>query len=114
VGGSERRGRKSHNEELCDECCSTNIIRETGSRRMGCEGQVAWVGKKRNPQKFFVVKTEGKRHLGLPRHRWWVILKWVLKTWDGTACKCMPLAQQGDFNFVGGGGCWGFCLGEEL
>jgi hypothetical protein len=69
VGGSERRGRKSHNEELRDEYCSTNIIRETGSRRMRCEGHMAWVGKKRNPQKVFVVKPEGKRQLGLPRHR---------------------------------------------
>lgn len=69
MGGSERRGRKSNNEDLRDECCSTNIIRLTGSRRMRCGGHVERMGKKRNPQKVFVVKPEGKRHRGVPRHR---------------------------------------------
>ena len=53
MGGSERRGRKSYNENLREECCSTNIIRETGSRRMRCEGRMARLGKERNPQKVF-------------------------------------------------------------
>lgn len=69
MGGSERRGRKSYNEDLRDECCSTNIIRETGSRRMRCEGLMKRLAKERNPQKVFVVKPEGKRQLGIPRHR---------------------------------------------
>jgi hypothetical protein len=29
-----------------------------------------------------VGKSEGKRPLGRPRHRWGIILKWILKKWD--------------------------------
>jgi hypothetical protein len=31
-----------------------------------------------------VGKPEGKRPLGRPRRRWWIILKWILKIeWGG-------------------------------
>ena len=29
-----------------------------------------------------VGKPEGKRPLGRPRHRWEVILKWILRKWE--------------------------------
>jgi hypothetical protein len=30
-----------------------------------------------------VGKPEGKRPLGRPRRRWWIILGWILERWDG-------------------------------
>jgi len=32
-----------------------------------------------------VGKPEGKKPLGRPRHRWEVILQWILKKWDRKA-----------------------------
>jgi hypothetical protein len=31
-------------------------------------------------------KPEGKRPLGRPRRRWWIILGWILERWDGVIC----------------------------
>jgi len=32
-----------------------------------------------------VGKPEGKRPLGRPRHRYGIILRWISKTWGGSA-----------------------------
>jgi hypothetical protein len=38
-------------------------------------------GEKRNAYRTLVENPEGKRSLGRPRRRWWIILKWILG-WD--------------------------------
>jgi hypothetical protein len=40
------------------------------SRRMGCAGHVAGMGKKKNAYRILVGKPGGKRLLGRPRRRW--------------------------------------------
>jgi hypothetical protein len=40
------------------------------SRRMRWVGHVARMGEMRNVYRILVVKPEGKRPLGRPRHRW--------------------------------------------
>jgi hypothetical protein len=62
--------RKLHNEELRDLYFSPSIIRIMKSRRMRWAGQVARKGEKRNAYRLLVGKSEGKRSLGRPRHRW--------------------------------------------
>jgi hypothetical protein len=47
-----------------------NIIRIIKSRRMRWAGHVARMGEKRNVYRLLVGKSEGKRPLGRPRHRW--------------------------------------------
>jgi hypothetical protein len=37
----------------------------------------------RNAYRVLVGNPEGKRPLGRSRHRWEIMLKWVLKEWDG-------------------------------
>jgi hypothetical protein len=41
------------------------------------------MGEKRNAYRLLVGKPEGKRPLGRPRRRWWVILGWISERWDG-------------------------------
>jgi hypothetical protein len=62
--------RKLHNEELHNLYSSSSIIRIIKSRRMRWAGHVAWMGEKRNVNRFLVGKPEGKRPLGRPRCRW--------------------------------------------
>jgi hypothetical protein len=59
-----------HNEELCDLYSSPRIIRIIKSRRIRWADHVARMGKKRNAYRLLVGKSEGKRPLGRPRHRW--------------------------------------------
>ena len=62
--------RKLHNEELNDLYCSSNIIREIKSRRIGWTRHVARMGKRRGAYRILVGKPEGKRPLGRPRRSW--------------------------------------------
>jgi hypothetical protein len=62
--------RKLHNKELRDLYSSPSIIRIMKSRRMRWAGHVAQLGEKGNAYRLLVVKSEGKRPLGRPRHRW--------------------------------------------
>jgi hypothetical protein len=62
--------RKLHNEELNDLYCSPNIVGLIILRRMIWEGHVARMEDRRVVYRFLVGKTEGKRPLGRPRHRW--------------------------------------------
>jgi hypothetical protein len=62
--------RKLHNKELRDLYSSASIIRIIKSRRMRWTGHVARMGEKRNAYRLLVVKREGTRPLGRPRHRW--------------------------------------------
>jgi hypothetical protein len=57
---------------------STNIIKVIESKRMRWEGHLVRMGKIKNSYKIFVGKPEGKRQLGIARHRWEVTLEWTL------------------------------------
>jgi hypothetical protein len=76
-----RGWRKLHNEDLNKLNSSPSIIRTIKSRRMRWAGHVARMEAKKNACRILVGKPEGKRPLGRPRHRWWMVLKWML---DGT------------------------------
>jgi hypothetical protein len=58
------------NEEFHILYSSPDIIRQIKSRRMRSAGHVADMGEARKVYKVLVVKREGKRPLGRPRHRW--------------------------------------------
>jgi hypothetical protein len=75
--------RKLHNEELRDLYSSPSIIRIIRSRRMRWAGHVARMGENRNAYRLLVGKPEGKRPLGRPGRRWWIILRGILERWDG-------------------------------
>jgi hypothetical protein len=62
--------RRLRNEELNDLYSSPNIIRVNKSRRMRWVGQVARIGEKRGACRILVGRTEGRRPLGRPKHRW--------------------------------------------
>ena len=62
--------RKLRNEELHDMYSSPNIIRVIKSRIMRRMGHAALVGERRGTYVDFMVKSEGMRPLGRPRHRW--------------------------------------------
>jgi len=65
-----RGWRKLHNEGLNDLCSSPIIVRVIKSRRMRWLGHVARNGVRRDACRVLVGKTERKRPLGRPRHRW--------------------------------------------
>ena len=62
--------RKLHSEELSDLYPLPNIVRVVKSRRMRWAGHVARMAKGIGVHRVLVVKPEGKRPLGRPRHRW--------------------------------------------
>jgi len=66
--------RRLHNEELNDFYSSPNIVRVIKSRRMRWAGHVARMGEERVVCRVLVGKPEGRRPLGRPRRRWWIIL----------------------------------------
>ena len=45
-------------------------------------GHVARMGEERVAYRVLVGKPEGKRPLGRPRRRWWIILGWISRRWD--------------------------------
>jgi hypothetical protein len=61
--------RKVHNEELNDPHSSRNIVRVIKSRRMRWARHVARMGKVRDVYRVLVGNPEGRRPLGIPRHR---------------------------------------------
>jgi hypothetical protein len=64
-----RERRKLHEGELHDLCSSPNIVRVIKLRRMRCAGHVALMRERRRVYRVLVEKPEGKRPLGIPRHR---------------------------------------------
>jgi hypothetical protein len=61
--------RKLHNDEFHNLYFSPSIIRMIKSRRMRWAGRVTRMGKM-NAYRVLVGKSEGKRPLGRPKHRW--------------------------------------------
>jgi hypothetical protein len=66
--------RKLHNEELRNLYSSPSKIRIIKSRKMRWAAHVARMGRKRNAYRLLIGKPEGRRPLGKPRRRWWIIL----------------------------------------
>jgi len=40
----------------------------------------------RNAYNILFGEPQGKRPLGIPRHRWGIKLKWILGKWGGKVC----------------------------
>jgi hypothetical protein len=59
-------------------------------------GHVARIGEGRGVHRFLVVKHEGKRSLGRPRHRWENNIKMDLQEVEGGYGDWMELAQDRD------------------
>ena len=88
--------RKLHNEELNDLYSPSNIVRPITSRRMRKAGHVARMGERRGVYKVLVGKTEGKRPLGRPRHRWEGNIKMDLEEVGRCCGDWMKLSQDRD------------------
>ena len=88
--------RKLHNEELSDLYSLPNIVGVVKSRRVRWEGHVARMGEGRGVYRVLVVKTEGKRPLRRPRHRWEDNIKMDLQEVGGSCGDWIELAQDRD------------------
>jgi hypothetical protein len=66
------------------------------SRRMRWAGHVARMGERRGVHMVLVGKSEGKRPLGRPRHRWDDNIKWDLQEVEGGCGDWMERAQDRD------------------
>ena len=82
--------RKLHSSELSDLYCSPSVFRVIKSRRMRLAGHVARMGERRGVYRVLVEKSEGKRLLGRPRHRWednikMDLQKVVAEAWTGSS-----------------------------
>jgi len=75
---------------------SPNFVRMIISRRMRCAGHVALVGEGRCACRVLVGKPEGKRPLGIPRHRWEVKSKMDLPELGHGGMDWIDLAQDRD------------------
>jgi hypothetical protein len=80
--------RRLHSGELRNLYSSSDIIRQSKSRRMRWAGHVARMGEGRNLYRVLVGKPEGKRPLERPRRRWedgskWSLGRWVGGVWSG-------------------------------
>ena len=75
--------RKLHNEELNDLYSSPNIVRLIKSRRMRWAGHVACMEEGRGVHKVLVGKPEGKNHWGDQDVDGRIILRWILRKWEG-------------------------------
>jgi hypothetical protein len=58
------------NHKVHDLCSSPNSIRVIKSRTMGLAGRVVRMGDMRNAYKILIMKCEGSRQFGRPRHGW--------------------------------------------
>jgi hypothetical protein len=85
-----------HNEELHNLYSSPNIIRMIKSRRMRWAGHVLRMGEKRKAFRILVGKSEGRRPLGRPRHRWVNNIKIDLREIESDGVDWVDLAQDRD------------------
>jgi hypothetical protein len=86
-----REWTKLHNEKIGDLYSSLSIIRIINSRRMTWAAHVALMGEKRKAYRLLVRKSQRKRPLGRPRHKWvgnikmdLVAIGWGCLDWIGT------------------------------
>ena len=75
--------RKLHNEELNDLYSPPNIVRVIKSRRMRWAGHVARMEEGRGVHKILVGKPEGKINCGDQDVDVRIILRWILRKWEG-------------------------------
>jgi len=70
--GDEETGewKRLHNEELNDLYSSHNVVRVIKSRRMSWAGHMTRMGEDTVVYRVLLVKLEGRRPLGRPRHGW--------------------------------------------
>ena len=61
---------------------SPNIVRVIKSRSMKWAGHVALMDEERGVYRVLLGIPEGRRPLGRPRRRWWIILGWISRRWD--------------------------------
>jgi hypothetical protein len=70
-------------QEVSESCIMRSslpsIYRMAKLRRMRWAGHVARIGAKPNVVRLLVGEPEGKRLHGIWRHRWWIMLKWILE-----------------------------------
>ena len=71
--------RKLHNAELHALYFSASTIRNLKSRRLRLLGHVAHMDQYRNAYRVLVEKSEGKKPLRRPRHRWGVNIEMDLR-----------------------------------
>ena len=57
-------------KELIDLYCSPNIVLVIKSRRMRWAGHVAHMDEEKGVYRVLVGRSEGRKPLGRPRHRW--------------------------------------------
>jgi len=77
--------KKLHNEDLNELYSSPNIIWLIKSRIMRWAVHVACTGERKVTYKILVGKPEGKSHSEDPGVDGSIILRWILRKWDG-AC----------------------------
>jgi hypothetical protein len=85
---------KLHNKELYALCSSTNIIRVVRSRRLRCAGHIAHMEERRDAHRILVGKTEGRRQLEKPKHRWEDSIKMDLQEVRCGGMEWIDLAQD--------------------
>jgi hypothetical protein len=74
--------RRLRNKKLDDLYSSSNIIWVIKSRRMRWARHLARVEERRGAYRILVGRPEGRRLIGIPRHRWRIILTWIIKKWN--------------------------------
>jgi len=70
-------------KNFSDRCSLPNIVRVVKSRRMRCAGHVARMVAGSGVHRVLVGKLEGKRPLGDPDADGRIILRWILRKWEG-------------------------------
>jgi hypothetical protein len=88
--------RKLYNEELNDLYSSRNIVWEIKLRKMRWAGHIARMGESRTVYRVLVVKPEGTRPLGRPRHRQEDNIKMDLQEVGCEGMDWIDLAQDRD------------------
>ena len=78
--------RKLHSEELSDLYSLPNIVRVVKSRRMRWAGHVARMWEGRGVYRGLGGYLRETDQWGDPDADWRIILRWILRTWEGVVC----------------------------